>query len=611
MYEANYVGYTLSRNKLLLQKNVNGHRKGLHMKKFKRIIGGLTTACIVGSLLAGCGSNGNENAVGPSNAEHSDVQEADTSSQDMAAQDASQSNHEDADPFGPVSEPVTLHVGRGDSSSTTYPDGQTSTDNFYIDFFEETLNVNYEFDFAVDGSNYETKVSMAIASGDMPDVMVVTEAQLRQLVNAGAVEDLTDAYEKYVSDGLRESYETVREQTLGSASFNGRLMAMPGISAGSDGIPMLFIRGDWMEELGLEAPESLEDIINIAQTFKEKNPGGRVTDGILADSTVVSAGGNNSYGVDALFALYHSYPKFWTTDETGELVYGSITEETKTALSEIRKLMESGIIDASFTVRDDEICNEMVSSGQAGVFFGAWWNLSWPLLNITQTEPEVYWNVYLAPLTEDGKYNTHMISPTNSYVVLKAGATEAMKEAVIKTINWINYNNEGPERVIRQWAGLSDEVSVAWNMAPFTMLVSRYNDKEVKAQQVMDVVNGVKGLDEIGEEAADWYNSYKLVEENGLAEAVGDNRANGWAYTISSYLIQSSENIINKVYGATYAKTDTMNRKWATLEKLEDETFLQILSGEADIDAFDDFVEKWKSLGGDEITAELKEYVQD
>ena len=49
-----------------------------------------------------------------------------------------------------------------------------------------------------------------------------------------------------------------------------------------------------------------------------------------------------------------------------------------------------------------------------------------------------------------------------------------------------------------------------------------------------------------------------------------------------------------------------MDKKWATLEKLEDEKFLQILVGDADISEFDNFVSQWKSLGGDEITAELE-----
>ena len=64
---------------------------------------------------------------------------------------------------------------------------------------------------------------------------------------------------------------------------------------------------------------------------------------------------------------------------------------------------------------------------------------------------------------------------------------------------------------------------------------------------------------------------------------------------------------MNKVFDATYAKTESMDSKWATLEKLEDEFCLQYLNGEATDDDFDAYVKQWNDLGGADITAELTE----
>ena len=52
-----------------------------------------------------------------------------------------------------------------------------------------------------------------------------------------------------------------------------------------------------------------------------------------------------------------------------------------------------------------------------------------------------------------------------------------------------------------------------------------------------------------------------------------------------------------------------MEKKWANLKKKEDEVFLKIIIGDADIDAFDTFVEEWNAEGGKEITAEVQESV--
>ena len=224
--------------------------------------------------------------------------------------------------------------------------------------------------------------------------------------------------------------------------------------------------------------------------------------------------------------------------------------------------MESGVIDTSFVVRDSSTCEELITSGQAGIFFGAWWNMSWPLNNMIADDPSVFWNCYLAPLADDGKYNTAMISPSGSYLVVKAGSSEAVKEAAIKTMNY-QFDIDQDQGVSLK-AEPTDPYS--WTTMPFSILLSRYDDKEGKALAALAVVNGEK-------------------EESDLA-GEADN--------------------MNQIFDASYSRTETMDSKWATLEKLEDETFLKILNGEASIDAFDEYVEQWNALGGSDILAELE-----
>lgn len=43
----------------------------------------------------------------------------------------------------------------------------------------------------------------------------------------------------------------------------------------------------------------------------------------------------------------------------------------------------------------------------------------------------------------------------------------------------------------------------------------------------------------------------------------------------------------------------------ATLDQLRLEMFTKIITGEDELDAFDTYVEQWKALGGDVITAEV------
>lgn len=57
----------------------------------------------------------------------------------------------------------------------------------------------------------------------------------------------------------------------------------------------------------------------------------------------------------------------------------------------------------------------------------------------------------------------------------------------------------------------------------------------------------------------------------------------------------------------TYEQTKTMEKRWSNLSKLEYETFSKIIVGQAPISAFDEFVSKWKSQGGDQVTKEIQQ----
>lgn len=542
---------------------------------------------VAGSLTACAGAD--------KNAASSPAQTPQAASEDAGTEAAAAS---EADPYGPVAEEITLHVGRSEDTGATYLDGQNSSNNYLVNYISEKLGVKYEYDFSVPSDTYETKVSMAITSGEFPDIMVVNESQLRQLVAAGAVEDMSDAYNKYASDNLKAAYDTTKGISFSSATFDGKLMGMPSISPGADGIPMLFVRGDWMEELNLEEPKSVEDIVNIVEKFKSEKG---ATNGLVVSSKIVNRGGNNTYGIDALFACYNSYPKHFITDADGNIVYASNTAETKNALQEIRKLVESGVIDSSFVVRDSSTCEELITSGQAGIFFGAWWNMNWPLNNMLADDPSVFWNCYLAPLADDGKYNTAMISPSGSYLVVKAGSSEVVKEAAIKTMNY-QFDIDQDQGVSLK-AEPTDPYS--WTTMPFSILLSRYDDKEGKALAALAVVNGEKEESDLAGEALQWYESYQLASEDVKAAEESNNLA-GWAYVRSAGLLGQEAGSMNQIFDASYSRTETMDSKWATLEKLEDETFLKILNGEASIDAFDEYVEQWNALGGSDILAELE-----
>lgn len=501
------------------------------------------------------------------------------------------------DPYAPMSEKVAMTVGKSEDTNASYEPGESVDDNWKLRWFEDQLNIDYVNAWTtLNDEAYRQKVALTLAMGDMPDVMTVNELQLRQMVKAGLIADLTQAAEAYAGAESISYWQSADGIGLESAIFDGKLMAIPGISPGADGIPLLYVRGDWMDKYGLEEPKTLDDIVNIVKTFQEKED----SMGLLAYNQIVNVG-NNAYGLDALFALYNAYPEMWVNDAQGNLSYGSILPETKTALEAIRKLVEDGVIEKNFVVYDADQCNEFATSGKAGIFFAPWWYMNWPLADMTKADENIYWNAYACPLTEEGKYNAHMMAPANSYAVVRKGYEHI--DAVVKTLNLSLMADSHRMPAPLPNAGAYE----SWQMAPVTLLQCHYNEKEDKARNVMNVVEGKADISTLVAEETRWYERYMYVQENGAKKALEDNMADGYYFTKGAYAIAKAEDdgTLNRVFAATYSKSESMDKKWATLEKLEDETFLQIIVGDKPLDEFDRFVKQWKSMGGDDITKEL------
>ena len=84
----------------------------------------------------------------------------------------------------------------------------------------------------------------------------------------------------------------------------------------------------------------------------------------------------------------------------------------------------------------------------------------------------------------------------------------------------------------------------------------------------------------------------------------------GFMARTGGYEVASRENVKVADNCVFFAMTDSMVARWTSLEKMENEALLAIITGEKDLDYFDEFVTKWTALGGDQIMEEATEIVK-
>jgi putative aldouronate transport system substrate-binding protein len=559
------------------------------------------------TVFAGCGSSNNNAQTGSSAT--SDVSSAEvtaSTAETTAVQEA-------ADPYGKYEQPIDLTIGMGfDPSDKSLAEGDTLENNQYTRYIADNLNVNVKLAWqAANGNDYNQKVNLVIASNDLPDGMVVTDTQMRAMLKAGQLGDLTAAYEAYASPIMKSLMDKTNGIAQKAVTFDGKMVAIPGLQVQADGVHIMWIRQDWLDKLGLQAPKTIDELETVAKAFIEKNPDGVPAKDMIGISGPQNGGrlyadfigpNNNSFGFDPIFSAYHAYPGFWIKDSSGAAVYGSIQPETKEALAKLRDLYAKGLIDKEMSVRKD--ATEPVVAGRSGIYFGMWWSGYWPLPDAWKNNPNADWQAYALPLDTDGKFNAHMGTPASKFVVIRKGYEHP--EAAIKMLNLLIRDEK-----------TFDLSKGGIGFYPLRVPMGAVDESEFTVTALREVLAGTKtpedfDLPEYKLLKADCENikKVKLEPYDKVSIQYWDMNADPSAAQRCYSLLVGTAPLLgdyNKVYSITYSQTKGMESKWATLKKLEDETFLKIVMGIEPVESFDEFVKQWKSLGGDQITAEVDE----
>ena len=564
--------------------------------KQKQIIALVSATALAATALAGCGKTSEENT------------------QTTAVKEAEGTAKEDL-PFSKYAETVTVHLGGSMNPNAKILDGMSYEDNAYTRFLKDDLNIEVVYDWIASSSDYDEKMNLCIGSGTIPEMMNVNATQYRALLKYDMIQPLDQYFEDYASDKLKGFVESGGEELKKCITNDkGEMMAIPAPSMMVGEMNEMWIRQDWLDNLGLEAPRTWDEMATVAEAFVTQDPDGNGeadTIGILGpgNSNHINDIGDNQFGLDPLFHSFQSYPQYWLQDEDGTVKYGSIQPETRTALEKIQKLYTDKLIDPEMLVRSN--CQEAVLSGKVGIFFGPWW--SGYTVGDAILAGEADWRAYFTPLSEDGNYYTHMPDPTSKYVVVSKSCKNP--EAAFKMINYLVANEQ-------QWTDdgiTSSEMSCA-DFYPLWNGYDNADEIEVSCETLEKYLAGEITMDDVD------FSQHKLLKSDMEAvtklkkEPYDDFSLDKWnldsdlAKTnlprLVSLLVGGNPLVNDKyipVYNAYSGQTETMETKWANLKKMEEETFAKIVMGKADISEFDTFVENWKNQGGDQILKEIND----
>ncbi|MBR4761869.1 MAG: extracellular solute-binding protein [Clostridia bacterium] len=372
--------------------------------------------------------------------------------------------------------------------------GTTCLTQTFNKMAKDVLNIKLEYVVVAQSANYDTQLNLAISAKRMPDMFYTTDANLfGSLRKNGQLADLGDVF-YYLNDELREVYLETMPELLPNVMTEGKLYAFPMAANKYEAAQRLYVRKDWLDILGLNAPRTTADMIAIGEAFYNNASLFRNANGTpLTQSSIVPLTMHKditwagSMGSAGMFNIFGAQPTAYFEGEDEKLYSGTTSDGAKDAVAFLRELYSKKILDQQFISKNVDMVSDDIKSGKVGMVFGEWWMPADQLGVTVEKVQGAEWIAVDLPTHYDGQPATPVVKKVNltGYNVVSKDC--AHPEAAAKLINLFYdiYYNDRAEEIYG--SGVKPENGFYYNMVPIKLWNSAASILEYKrVKQVFD-----------------------------------------------------------------------------------------------------------------------------
>lgn len=296
--------------------------------KFKKLICVISMMCIAAGGISGCGKKGN---TGPN-------------ASDMPKGDITYPIE--------TNETLTYWVRLANALSTSVTNFAET--EFAKEYMKRT-GINVEYKHPAQGTESES-INLLLASGELPDIIEYNWLTLNpesaiEKKNILALNEYIENYSPNLKKWLSE-HPDINKQIM---TDNGNYYVYPFVRNDDklQSTSGFMLRGDWLKELGLELPETIDEWRTVLTAFKDKK-------GATAPFCGMPTNFMGAYGIIADFYI-----------DDGKVHYGYYEPALKDYLVEMNRWYNEGLLDKNFAVMDGNQFDSDILNNLAGSLFGA------------------------------------------------------------------------------------------------------------------------------------------------------------------------------------------------------------------------------------------------
>lgn len=319
-------------------------------RNWKRICCVFLAICFLAVSLIGCGDSSDTKSPAATD-ENTSSQDSNTSQQTDAK--------EDDDPYADL--PMELSITILDRGRVPAEEGSYE-DNRWTRWINENSGVKVTW-IPIPRTQSFQKINALIATGEAPDIMwEFGTAFMRNLQAQGVIQPIDEYVEKYST--VYKEYLKANPELLPYITVDGQMYGATS-KRGIDKIANhgMWIRQDWLDNLGLDMPTTIEELLEVARAFKNQDPDGNGKD----DTYGIAFNPNWIAIINALFFCSGVYI------EDGKVEISELTDRYMDVMNFRKTLFQEGLIDQEY-ITDTNFQRErqIWVTGKAGIYLGSY-----------------------------------------------------------------------------------------------------------------------------------------------------------------------------------------------------------------------------------------------
>ncbi|MCR8633019.1 extracellular solute-binding protein [Paenibacillus radicis (ex Xue et al. 2023)] len=447
-----------------------------------------------------------------------------------------------------------------------------------IKYVSDKIGVNLKIE-TFPWNDYTQKVQTLIASGDLPDLLRPNGqgGNIDQImIKQGAALALDDLLPKYAPNLWKtmpkEAWDKVR-----AASPDGKIYYLPKY----DLFPRLGImmRKDWLDAVGMKVPTTQAELVEVLKAFRDKDPNGNGQKDELPTS-----GREGARWMDELFSMYgvgmyEGYPDWNLVD--GKLVYSGITPNMKASLEFIKLLYKEKLLDNETFLNKSDTWSAKIKNDQVGMWFHIPSEGTLNFNAMKQKNPKA--DVIVIPVPKVEGYEGFVSQKAMGFVdYMIPKSAEKNAANVLKYLDWW-YTEEGKNF---QLYGQENQTWVKEN-GQVKYLAEKDTPAQIKSREF--ALSGLSYWD------MDFRKKIVAINQSEYGKKIPAM----WEISQPAQKLLPADGMPNSVFDG-FGDIST--------HKIFQEYAIKIIMGDYPIEKFDEFVEKWKKSGGDEVTKKANEW---